>query len=57
VVRVNPQYYRPTEVELLIGYAQKAHDVLGWKATTHLEELCQLMVDADVERVRTGSPF
>jgi GDPmannose 4,6-dehydratase len=57
VVRVNPQFYRPAEVDLLIGSAQKAHDVLGWKATTHLEALCQLMVEADLERVKSGRSF
>jgi GDPmannose 4,6-dehydratase len=57
LVRVNPQFYRPAEVELLIGCAKKAHEVLGWKATTNLEALCQLMVEADLERVRTGRSF
>lgn len=57
VIQVNPQFYRPAEVELLIGDAQKAHDVLGWKATTNLEQLCQLMVDADLQRVKSGKSF
>jgi GDPmannose 4,6-dehydratase len=57
VIRVNPQFYRPSEVELLIGSAQKAYDVLGWKATTPLETLCQLMVEADLERVKNGKSF
>lgn len=57
VVRINPQFYRPAEVEMLIGSAQKAYDVLGWKATTDLEALCQLMVEADLERVRAGKLY
>jgi GDPmannose 4,6-dehydratase len=57
VVRVNRQFYRPAEVDLLIGSAQKAYDVLGWKATTQLEALCQLMVEADLKRVMSGRSF
>ena len=53
VVRVNPAFYRPAEVELLIGSAAKAATLLGWKATTSLEQLCQIMYDADVRRVRS----
>lgn len=51
VVRVNPRFYRPAEVELLIGNPAKAESVLGWKAGTSLESLCKLMVDADLRRV------
>jgi GDPmannose 4,6-dehydratase len=50
VVRVDPKFYRPADVELLIGDPQKAKDSLGWAAKTTLEELCQLMVDADLQR-------
>ncbi len=53
VVRVNPAFYRPAEVELLIGSAAKAAKLLDWKATTSLEQLCQIMYDADVRRVRS----
>jgi GDPmannose 4,6-dehydratase len=51
VVQVNPRYYRPAEVELLIGNAQKARDELGWEPKTTLEELCRMMVEADLRRV------
>lgn len=54
LVRVNPKFYRPAEVELLIGDAGKAKALLGWEATTTLEELCALMVDADLRRNRAG---
>jgi GDPmannose 4,6-dehydratase len=57
LVRINPKFYRPAEVELLIGDASKAKKDLGWEATTSLEELCQMMVLADLERNRTGVSF
>ena len=54
VVRVNPKFYRPAEVELLIGNAAKAKAKLGWEAKTTLEELCQMMVQADLRRNDRG---
>lgn len=57
LVRVNPKFYRPAEVELLIGDAQKARDVLGWEAKTSLEQLCQMMVQADLKRNANGNSF
>ena len=56
-VRVNPRYYRPAEVELLIGDPSKARDKLGWEAHTSLEELCRMMFDADVIRNERGASF
>lgn len=50
LVRVNPEFYRPAEVDLLIGDSSRARKQLGWEPTTTLEELCKLMVDADVKR-------
>jgi GDPmannose 4,6-dehydratase len=52
LVRVNPKFYRPTEVDLLIGSADKARDELGWTPATTLEQLCTLMVEADLGRVQ-----
>ena len=49
VVKVDPRYFRPTEVDLLIGDATKAFQKLGWKPTFTLEELVKDMVDADVK--------
>lgn len=49
VVAVDPAYYRPTEVELLIGDASKARQKLNWKPKYNLESLCSEMVAADVE--------
>ncbi len=50
IVRINPNFYRPAEVDLLIGDSSKAEQVLGWKASTSLESLCCMMIDADLER-------
>lgn len=49
VVSVNPKYYRPTEVELLIGDPSKAERILGWKAQVKLEELVEMMVESDLK--------
>lgn len=57
VVEINPKFYRPTEVDLLIGDPEKAKHELGWKPRTTLEELCQMMVAADLNRVNTGISF
>ncbi|MFZ6768258.1 GDP-mannose 4,6-dehydratase [Undibacterium sp. Di26W] len=57
LVRVNPKFYRPAEVELLIGDPAKAKQVLGWEPKTTLEELCQMMVEADVRRNQNGASF
>ncbi|QWV18476.1 GDP-mannose 4,6-dehydratase [Stutzerimonas zhaodongensis] len=57
LVQVNPRFYRPAEVDLLIGNPEKATQVLGWKPQTTLEQLCQLMVEADLQRVQTGKSF
>ena len=56
LVRVNPRFYRPAEVDLLIGDAGKAKAVLSWEAKTTLEELCRMMVEADVRRHANGGP-
>jgi GDPmannose 4,6-dehydratase len=56
-VRVNPKFYRPAEVELLIGNAEKAKRELGWEPKTTLEELCQMMVEADIRRNEQGMTF
>jgi GDPmannose 4,6-dehydratase len=57
LVRVSPKFYRPAEVELLIGDASKAESELGWKPQTTLEQLCQMMVDADLRRNEIGFSF
>lgn len=57
VMRVNPRFYRPAEVDLLIGDAAKAESQLGWRAVTSLESLCEMMVKADLERNQIGKTF
>ncbi|TSE23824.1 MULTISPECIES: GDP-mannose 4,6-dehydratase [Tepidimonas] len=55
VVRVNPKYYRPAEVDLLVGDSRRARERLGWQAHTDVRRLCQLMVQADLQRLaRSG---
>ena len=56
-VRVSPEFYRPAEVDLLIGDPSKAREKLGWESQTSLEELCRIMVKADVARNRDGRSF
>lgn len=57
VVKVNPEFFRPAEVDLLIGDAKKAKEQLNWSAKTNLNELCAMMVKADLERVKNGFEF
>ncbi len=57
VVKVNPKYYRPAEVDLLIGNPKKAKEVLGWEPKCTLEELCSMMVKDDLRRNEIGISF
>ena len=57
LVRVNPAFYRPAEVELLIGDPAKATRDLGWTPTVRLEELAALMIEADMRRNKAGWSF
>jgi GDPmannose 4,6-dehydratase len=57
LVRVNPKFYRPAEVDLLIGNPAKAKEKLGWEPKTTLEQLCQMMVQADLKRNERGFSF
>lgn len=57
LVRVNPKFYRPAEVDLLIGSPDKAKQQLGWEPKTTLEELCAMMVAADLRRNEQGFSF
>lgn len=50
VVRVSPEFYRPAEVECLVGDFSKAERELGWQPRMSLRELCKLMVDTDIRR-------
>lgn len=57
IVAINSRYYRPAEVDLLIGNADKAKRELSWEPKTTLEHLCQMMVEADMRRNLNGSSF
>lgn len=57
VVRVNPKFFRPCEVELLIGDPSKASKDLGWDPKTNIEQLCKIMVDSDIIRNKNNASF
>lgn len=57
LVRINPKFYRPAEVDLLIGSPAKAKACLGWEPRTTLEQLCAMMVQADMRRNEVGMSF
>ena len=57
VMRIDPRYYRPAEVDLLIGDPAKAAEKLGWEPHTSLEDLCRIMVEADLRRNEAGFSF
>jgi GDPmannose 4,6-dehydratase len=57
IVKINPEFYRPAEVNLLIGNPEKARNDLGWQAGTTLEQLCSMMVESDLRRVENGVSF
>ena len=52
LVEIDPRYYRPTEVDLLLGDATKANDILGWKPKVKFKELVGLMTEADWNKVK-----
>lgn len=54
LVKIDPKYFRPTEVELLIGDPSKAKRQLGWTPTCKVEELCKEMVESDIALVEKG---
>ncbi|MDQ7883573.1 GDP-mannose 4,6-dehydratase [Atlantibacter hermannii] len=57
LVRVNPKFFRPAEVDLLIGNPARAKEILGWEPKTTLEQLCQMMVEQDLRRNHQGFSF
>jgi GDPmannose 4,6-dehydratase len=57
LVRVNPKFHRPAEVDLLIGNPARAKEKLGWEPKTTLEQLCTMMVEADLRRNAEGHSF
>lgn len=57
VVKVDPKYFRPAEVDLLIGDPSKAKSLLGWSPSTSLEDLCDIMVQSDIEKNKKERSF
>jgi GDPmannose 4,6-dehydratase len=57
LVSINERFYRPAEVDLLIGDPAKAKEVLGWEPSTTLETLCRMMVEADLRRNQHNASF
>ena len=55
VVRIDPRYFRPAEVETLLGDASKSRAKLGWESTTSLEELIKEMIDFDLKEAEKES--
>lgn len=55
IIRINPEFYRPAEVDLLIGSADKAKQHLGWKTSVSFEQLIHLMIEKDLQRVAASS--
>jgi GDPmannose 4,6-dehydratase len=54
IVRINPEFYRPAEVELLVGSPEKAKQKLGWEPSVHISELVSMMSKTDLDRVQNG---
>lgn len=55
IVEIDPRYFRPTEVDLLIGDPSKAHQKLGWKHETPVRDLCREMVNEDLKVMQTAT--
>ena len=53
-VKTNPQFYRPAEVELLVGDPSKASRELGWKPSMDFDSLVSAMVESDLEKAKSG---
>ena len=52
LVRIDPRYFRPTEVDFLLGSSQKAREKLGWKPSVNFEQLVEIMVRADLDLLK-----
>ena len=52
LVRIDPSYFRPTEVDILLGDSTKANKELGWKTKTKFNELVKIMVESDFKKIK-----
>lgn len=57
IVQIDAKFYRPAEVDLLIGSSVKAQKALGWEAKTDINELSRIMIEADIRRNKVGNSF
>ena len=55
-IEIDPAYFRPAEVDFLLGDASKAREKLGWEPVTSFPELVRIMVEADLKLERAGEP-
>lgn len=53
-IKVNPKYFRPTEVDVLLGDSSKAKEILGWKPKCNFDELVKDMMSADIELMKSN---
>jgi GDPmannose 4,6-dehydratase len=56
IIQIDPQFFRPAEVELLLGDASLIESELGWKPNVKFDKLVQMMVNSDLERIQKTSP-
>ena len=52
IISINPKFYRPAEVDLLLGDSNKARNILGWKNNTSFQELVSMMVKSDYDQAK-----
>ena len=57
LVAIDPHYYRPSEVDLLVGYPGRAKEELKWNPTTKFKELVKIMVNADIASLKEGTAY
>ena len=57
LVKIDPHYFRPTEVDLLLGDPSKAREKLGWKHKTSFEELVSMMVQSDLKQIKVEETY
>ncbi|PIQ55027.1 MAG: hypothetical protein COW01_08790 [Bdellovibrionales bacterium CG12_big_fil_rev_8_21_14_0_65_38_15] len=55
MIKVDPEYFRPTEVDLLIGDPTKAKTKLGWSPKTSVDELARIMVESDLAAIKKNA--
>tara|TARA_Y100001935_G_C17305674_1_gene512155 strand:- start:3277 stop:3798 length:522 start_codon:yes stop_codon:yes gene_type:complete len=53
IVSIDEKYFRPTEVDILLGDSSKAKEQLGWESKTALQEIVKMMVDSDIKKIRS----